>query len=270
MWGSAYFAVILSFESFSPFGTLAIRFLLAALLCIAAGLLRRESWPRRSEWWPLAVVGVGMLGLANIFTTWALQSQPSGLVAVFMSLAPMWIVVLSLGYEKPAPRVWTGLALGAAGVWLVLGTNLGNLGHVDGLLAMFFSPVLWALGTVYAKKHTVSRSRFLTLGIQLAFAALLSFCAAPFFGGLLVAPVTFSSAIATVYLGVVASLLAYAAYFYLLSVWPAHRVATSSYLSPVVAVALGVLLLGEPLTSRGVIGMLAVLVAVALIVLKRS
>jgi drug/metabolite transporter (DMT)-like permease len=270
MWGSAYFAVVISFESFTPFGCLAIRFLAAALLSIVVGVVRRESWPAKSEWRILAVVGVVMLGGANMLTTWAVQFVPSGLVAVFMSLVPMWIIVFSLRQTAPTLKVWLGLALGVVGVWLLLQPGAIDNHDVGALFAMFLAPAVWAFGTVYAKRSITGNSNFTQLGIQLGFAAFISFAVLPFFGDVLIAPLTVSSIAAVAYLALVASFLAYGAYFYLLRIWPAHRVGTFAYLTPLVAVMLGTLILNEPLTIRELIGMATVLLAVALTLTKGS
>jgi drug/metabolite transporter (DMT)-like permease len=270
MWGSSYFAVVLSFESFTPFGSLALRFLVAALFSFVIGGFRHESWPKRADFGPFAVVGIVMLGVANMFTTWALQSVPSGLVAVFMSLVPLWIIVLSLREEIPTLKVWVGLALGVLGVWLLLGPDTLEAGNIAALFAMFFAPAVWAFGTVFAKKHSASKNNFMTLGIQLSFASLVSFIALPFFGGILIAPPTLSSVAGVVYLALIASLLANAVYFYLLKIWPARRVGTFAYLTPLVAVLLGTLGLDEAISVRELMGMGTVLLAVAFTVSKRS
>ena len=86
-----------------------------------------------------------------------------------------------------------------------------------------------------------------------------------FTGHAMVGPLTARAAASLAYLIVFGSVIAFAAYFYLLQHWQATRVSTSTYVNPVVAVALGALLLGEPVTASMVVGTAVVLAGVTLV-----
>ncbi|HUK61919.1 MAG TPA: EamA family transporter, partial [Dongiaceae bacterium] len=85
-----------------------------------------------------------------------------------------------------------------------------------------------------------------------------------------VGPVTARAAFALAYLVVFGSVVGFAAYFYLLRHWDATTVSTSTYVNPVVAVILGALILGEPVTAPMVIGTVVILVGVTLVLREQA
>jgi drug/metabolite transporter (DMT)-like permease len=86
-----------------------------------------------------------------------------------------------------------------------------------------------------------------------------------FTGRAMVGPLTVRAVASLAYLVVFGSVIAFAAYFYLLQHWGATRVSTSTYVNPAVAVVLGALLLGEPVTPSMVVGTTVVLAGVTLV-----
>ena len=84
------------------------------------------------------------------------------------------------------------------------------------------------------------------------------------------AAVTGGSVVAVAYLVAVGSLVGFTAYGWLLRVAPLPLISTYAYVNPIVAVALGALILGEPITPRTLLAGVIIIVAVAIIVWARS
>ena len=116
VWGSTYFAIALSLESFTPFGMVAVRFSAASLLALGLGRLRREPWPARRQIGHLTLVGALLLGISNPLVAWAELHLSSGLAAILSALVPLWLALFSVAKEPLGPKGWTGLLLGLAGV----------------------------------------------------------------------------------------------------------------------------------------------------------
>jgi drug/metabolite transporter (DMT)-like permease len=89
-------------------------------------------------------------------------------------------------------------------------------------------------------------------------------------GHAVVGPITLRAAASLGYLVVFGSVVGFAAYFYLLKHWDATTVSTSTYINPVVAVILGALLLGEPVTASMVVGTVVVLAGVTLVLREQQ
>ena len=268
VWGSTYFAISLGLASFTPYGLVAARFSVAALLALGLGRLRREAWPARQEWGHLVVVGALLLGCSNALVSWAELHVSTGLVAVLAALVPLWLAVFSLATEPLGPKGWMGILLGIAGVGVLVWPSGGLRIHVGGLLAMVAAPLIWAWGTLHGKRFIHGGGLLTNVGLQMATAAVMGLALAPLTGGFLRGPITPKALGAIAYLAVFGSVLAFSAYIYLAKAWPPAKMGTYAYLNPLVAVLLGSLILHEAFGLREILGMSVILAAVALVQLR--
>jgi drug/metabolite transporter (DMT)-like permease len=266
VWGSTYFAIALGLESFTPYGMVAARFSVASLLALGLGRLRREAWPSRTEAGHLMVVGALLLGCSNALISWAELHVSSGFAAIFAALVPLWLAVFSMAKDPLGPKGWTGLALGLAGVCVLVWPAAGGVRiHLGGLAALVAAPIIWSWGTLHGK-HFVHGGGLLTnVGIQMATAAVIGLVLAPLTGGFLRGPLTPKALGAVAYLALFGSVLAFSAYIYLAKAWPPAKMGTYAYLNPLVAVLLGTLLLREAFGLREIVGMAVILLAVGLV-----
>jgi drug/metabolite transporter (DMT)-like permease len=268
VWGSTYFAIALGLESFTPYGMVAARFSVAALLALGLGRLRREPWPPAGEIRHLIIVGALLLGCSNALISWAELHVSSGLAAVFAALVPLWLAVFSMAKNPLGAKGWAGLALGLAGVCVLVWPTGGGRVHIGGLAALVAAPIIWSWGTLHGK-HFVRGGGLLTnVGIQMATAAVIGLALAPLTGGFLRGPVTPKALGAIAYLALFGSMLAFSAYIYLAKAWPPAKMGTYAYLNPLVAVLLGSLILHEAFGLREILGMAIILGAVALVQLR--
>jgi uncharacterized membrane protein len=177
---------------------------------------------------------------------------------------PLWMAAFAaLAGERPQAREWLGIALGLAGVGLLVGgAELSATPTATAILCG--SPLAWALGSLLARRWSVgaglhaAAAPMLTGGVCLLIAALArgeTWPAAP----------SARSLAAWVYLLVLGSLVAFSAYAWLLK-HARPAVATSyAFVNPVLAVLLGVVLAGEPLTAATAIAAPLVIAAVVLV-----
>jgi drug/metabolite transporter (DMT)-like permease len=136
------------------------------------------------------------------------------------------------------------------------------------------SPMFWSLGTLYAMKRAVLPAPALfSTGVQMIAGGIAFLFVAVLTGEMATFDPTSVSATSwfgVTYLIVMGGLVAFPTYAWLLTVAPIGRIATYAYVNPVVAVFLGWLILGEPLTIRTVIASVVIVAAVALIVTARG
>ncbi|MBK8789736.1 MAG: EamA family transporter [Holophagaceae bacterium] len=270
VWGSTYFAIALGLASFTPYGMVAARFSVAAVLALGLGRLRGEAWPPRREVVHLMVVGALLLGGSNALVSYAELHVSTGLVAVLAALVPLWLAVFSMAKAPLGPKGWAGIALGIAGVAVLVWPSGGLRIHPGGLAAMVAAPLIWAWGTLHGKHFVHGGGLMTNVGIQMLTAALIGLAVAPLSGGFLRGALTAKALWAVGYLALFGSLLAFSAYIYLAKAWPPAKMGTYAYLNPLVAVLLGSLILHEAFGLREILGMTIILAAVALVQLRQA
>jgi drug/metabolite transporter (DMT)-like permease len=208
---------------------------------------------------------------------WGEQTIPTGIAALLIGLVPMWLAIFGrvLFGERVPLLAAVGIAVGLLGV-AILAWPSGAVGALDpaGLAALVVSPMFWSLGTLYAARRAVLPApALLSTGIQMIAGGIAFALVAVVTGqtaGLDLAAVSGTSWLGIGYLIVMGSLVGFTTYAWLLTVAPVGRIATYAYVNPVVAVFLGWLVLGEPLTIRTVIASAVIVGAVALIVTARG
>lgn len=279
IWGSTYLGIRLAIDSIPPFLMAGSRHLLAGLLLFAwSRWWQRVPRPSWQDWLRAAVLGVLMLVTANGATTWAEQLVPSGLTALIVCTSALWLVLLNwlwLGAPRPGLYTVAGLVAGFGGVaLLVVPGNFAGSEHVDpiGALVLTGAALSWSIGSIYAIKQARPRHPTLFVSQQMIVAGAVLLSVAALTGEVRAfAPgaVTTTSAAAYLYLAVFGSLISYSAYFWLIRHTTPDRLATISYVNPLVAVLLGWALAGESLSLRILIAAAVILFAVGLITTTR-
>lgn len=272
IWGSTYLAIRVAIDTMPPFLMAGSRFLVAGALLYGVLRLRGAPRPALGEWKPAALVGGLMLLGGNGLVSWSELLVPSGLAAVLVAVVPMWVVLLQgLGGTRPAVGALAGVGLGLVGVAVLVGP-LDLAGGVAplGAAALMVATLSWAAGTLFAKRSPPASPLLGIAMTMLAGGALLALTGLGLGEGARVdlAAVSAASLGAWVYLVLLGSLAGFTAYVWLVGVVSPTRVATYAFVNPVVAVALGWALAGEPVTPRTLLAGALVLGAVALLTLR--
>lgn len=156
LWSSAFISAKYGLPYAGPFSFLLTRFIIVFLLFAAIAILLRRPWPRRALIPDLVFVGVLMHGfyLGGVFFSIA-QGMPAGLSALIVSTQPVLTAALGIWLldERPAPMQWIGIALGAAGVVMVLWPRLGGDVPLIGFVSCIVSLLAITFGTIWQKRH---------------------------------------------------------------------------------------------------------------------
>lgn len=272
VWGSTYLGIALTLETMPPLLSAAARFLLAGGILFA--LIGWRARPSRREWAAAAVTGVPLLALGNGGVVWAQQTVDTGPAALLIASVPLWIALLDrvvFGRRLSWPAL-AGLGLGFLGIALLV--DVRGTGGVDlgGALILIGAALSWATGSLLARGAALPprplvgvSMQMLCGGVVLAVAGL----AAGEAGEVDPGTVSARSLGGLAYLVVFGSLVAFTAYVWLLRTTRTSTVATYAYVNPVVAVALGWLVLDEAVTGRMLVAGGIIVAAVALIVSAR-
>ena len=278
VWGSTYLAIRVAVETIPPFAMGSIRFLIAGVILYLATARGRPGEPRpgRREWRDAAIIGGFLLLGGNGLVTLGETTVASGIAALLIATLPLWVAILGrIFFNLRLPRAsLAGVALGFAGVGaLVWPTGGGAAVDPTGVAILLGSPVLWAIGSLYTPRAHLPARPLVGVAMQMLCAGVMFAVVAFVTGelsGIRPAAVTSASVIAVAYLVVAGSLVGFTAYAWLLRVAPLPLVATYAYVNPIVAVALGARILGEPVTRRTVLAGVVIIAAVAIIIWARG
>jgi drug/metabolite transporter (DMT)-like permease len=276
VWGSTYLAIAVTTQTLPPLLSGAARFLAAAVilglvlvLVKGVGILRVT----RSELAYSGLMGVMLLSVGIGIVSLAEQRIPSGVAALLVSVNALWVVLLRVRAGQRLSRLTlAGVAVGLVGLGVMLlpggtavvaGTDLEVVLWSAAVLVGAFS---WAFFSFRSTGYTLPRNALVMTFYELVFASLALLGAGAAIGERLdFTGVTQSSWVALAWL-IIASLIGYSAYGWLLNKAPLSLVSTYAYVNPVVAVLLGTLILSEPLTRDVVIGLTVVLGGVILVI----
>lgn len=269
IWGSTYLAMFIALRSFPPFLMASIRFILAGGMLYIFLRVRGEKAPTRAQWLRAGVIGTLLLAGGNGGVVFAEQWVASGLTAVAIAAVPLWTAFFAglLG-RWPTRIEWAGLTFGFGGV-LLLNLANGFWANPLGAIALLLSPICWSLGSALSHRLALPKG-LMSSAAQMLVASLVLLLMGLVTGERLHGWPSTEALLAVAFLIVFGSLVAFTAYGYLLRrVRPA--LATSyAYVNPVVAVALGVALAGEHITTTGIVAMLVILAGVGLISLGQG
>jgi drug/metabolite transporter (DMT)-like permease len=283
LWGSTYLAIrVLVHPSdgvgVPPLLAAGVRFCVAGLVMLAFAARRPAPDGRPDplgarQWASAAVIGVALLLGGNGLVSIAERRVASGPAAVIIATVPIWATLLgaALGHERVGVRHAIGLLLGFAGVAvLVVGSGGGKLNAI-GVTELVLAALCWSAGSVWSRNAPLVRRPLVMTGMEMLCGGIGCLVAAIASGELAdvnVSGVPTRSWVALAYLVVFGSMVAYTAYVWLLGNAPLSLVTTYAYVNPLVAVLLGVLLLGESFTARTAVATVVIIVGVALIVTK--
>jgi drug/metabolite transporter (DMT)-like permease len=280
IWGSTYLAIRYAIETLPPLLMAGSRFIIAGGILYAWARMRGAPRPEAGSWRRPALVGALLLLGGNGMVVLAEQSVPSGLTALLIATEPLMIVLLDWarpGGSRPIGKVAVGLALGFAGMVLLVGpAGIMGGGAVDpvgaGMIAI--ASLSWAAGSLYAARAKPQRTdatlaaamQMLAGGVFLMAAGLVRGEAA----GFSFADVSLRSLGAAAYLILFGSLVGFTSYSWLLRVTRPSVASTYAYVNPVVAVFLGWALAGEPVSLRTLVAATIIIGAVAMISAKEE
>ena len=275
IWGSTYLGVVIAVRDLPPFLTSGLRNLLAGTLIYGYLRLRGAQRPSREQWRTALIVGVSLLALGNGAVTWAAQREPSGVIALVVSLVPLWLMVFGwMGARgvRPAGIEVAGIALGLSGIALLVVPHEGG-GNVSGLglVVLLLSTLAWAGGSMYARTLAPLPVPLLGTGMEMLLGGgtmMLVSGLTGEWGRVTAASFTTSAVLSLAFLVLFGSVLGFSAYKWLLANVRPALAGTYAFVNPVVAMLLGWTFAGEALTGRLVLAMALIVGAVATISLR--
>jgi drug/metabolite transporter (DMT)-like permease len=271
LWGSTYLGIEIAGETIPPLFAVGTRFLAAAALMFAFTAWRRGTGVVRVTGKQLlgcALIGALLPG-ANAVLFVAERHVPTGTAALIFGSVPLWIVLMrTLTGDLPRRAALVGVAVGFGGLVILVRPS----GHAPlwALLLVVGAAAMWATGSFISGRLPLPRDSFAATAYEMLF------------GGIILTTIALPTTDPDVsefsarsiggwfYLVTFGSVVGFTAYIWLLDNAPIGKVATYAYVNPVVAIALGAIVLHESITWPIVVGAILVLACVALVVRTES
>jgi drug/metabolite transporter (DMT)-like permease len=262
LWGVPYLFIKVAVAEVPPVTVVFVRVALAAALLAPVAARRGALRGLRGRLLPLVVLSLTEITVPFLLISMGEQRITSSLAGLLIAAMPLFVALLALRFDA-AERVsgsrLLGLLLGIGGVAVLLGVDLGgDLRQVAGGAMVLLATLCYATSTLLVKRFF---SDVPMLGVVTVATAIASLLLAPF--ALALTPTRLPSpnvVLALMALGVLCTAAGLLSYFALIVEAGPSRAAVITYMNPAVAVALGVAILGEPLTGGIVVGFLLILV----------
>ena len=258
IWGVPYLMIKVAVEEFSPATLVLARTAIAAVILVPVAATKGQLRPLLPYWRPLLAYTLVELCIPWVLLGYAEQTLSSSLTGLLVAAVPLVgaLLVWVTGHERVERRRVAGLLVGFAGVALLVGFDVGST-NLGALLAIVGVVVGYALGPLLLARYL---AHLPALGVVAASIGLTAIGYLPV--GLLQRPSRSPSAeawLSVVGLAIVCTALAFLVFFALIAEVGPARATVITYVNPAVAIALGVLVLGESLTVSIIAGFVLIL-----------
>lgn len=270
VWGSTYLGIRVAVQEgsgFPPMIMSATRVFAGSLILVAlARFIKKQSLRlTKEEWVVLSISGLALWWGGNGLLAIAEMTVPSGYAALIISCTPIWVAIIESILDKKRPSFFLviSLLIGVAGIAVLNWPAIiaGNLNDLKGLFLLIIAGLSWGAGSIYQKRKNIHTTPEISSAVQ------------QFTGGIALLITSFIISEPTMnpvpsawwawgYLIIFGSVIAFTSFVKALKLLPPNIVFTYAFVNPVVAVLLGFIILGEPITPWTFAGATLVLVGV--------
>ena len=269
IWGSTYMLNKIAVMELPPFMLAAVRFLSAGVLiliiALASGIKIGVSSKQLGN---TAIAGFLFLTFANGVVVWALKYVDSGFAALEISAQPLVVLLLMRIFEgkKIQPTSIVGVVFGIIGIYLLVSQKqlISQEDTVLGMLMIFACMISWGYGSLFVAKANLPSNYFVNTGYQMLLGGIMLLISSYLFNETWSMPTTWSLEVqySLVLLIIFGSIIAFTSFNYLLKVVSPEKVATSTYVNPIIALSLGWYFLNEQITTQSIFAALILLTGV--------
>lgn len=276
IWGSTYLATDWAFQAFPPFFMTGVRFIAAGLILLAFNY-RGVKKATKEQVRTAALFGMLILGIGSGGAMWSVLHLDTGMAALIVGCEPLLLVVLSwvLVGQRASYQKLFGVALGMLGMYVLINqeTITTSPSAYKGIIAISIAIICWTVGSIYIKRANMPESKGANASIQLFGAGILLLLVSLILQedlSTIPARITWKAFFSLLYLLFFGSVIAYSAFNYLLIKDDPRRVATVTYINPIIALALGAYLNEEEITNQSACAAGILILGVLFIIRKEA
>ena len=260
IWGSTYLLNKIAVTDIPPLFLGSIRFTIAGLLIfLISKLLKQKIAISKVEMKNSFIASFFFLSFGNGVFVWALKYIDSGFASLLTATQPLIVLLMMwiLHGKKIQLTSMIGILFGLVGIFLLIGQDeiVNSENQVMGIAMGFTCILSWSYGSIFVSKAELPKNFFISAGYQMLFGGLILLVASLIVGENWIAPSDWKSLtlISIALLIVFGSIVAFTAFNYLLKYISTEKVATSTYVNPVVALFLGNYFLDEQVSTQSII-----------------
>ena len=270
VWGSTWLAIKVGLGSLPPITFAGIRFVIASCLLASYAIAKRVKFPKDANSWRVMLfLSLSQIAVPYALAFWGEQYMTAGLTSLLFATLPFFVAVLAhfmIPGERVTTRKVSAMLLCFIGVAVIFSRELMlTVNSFWGGIAVVASAGIAGCANVVGKKYSQSINSTVNVVVQMGVGSILLVTA-----GLLLehgVPLNFdyTSIFAIVYLAVLGSTFAFVALYWLFTRMEVTRISLFTFITPIVAVLLGWLILGESVDVNVAIGGSLILVGVVLL-----
>ncbi|MCW5515248.1 EamA family transporter [Muriicola sp. Z0-33] len=260
IWGSTYLLNKIAVTELPPFMLAGIRFVSAGIIIfIIAKALKINISVTPRQLLNTIIAGFLFLTFGNGVVVWALKYVDSGFAALEISAQPLVVLLLMrlIQGKKIQTMSVIGVILGFIGIYLLVSQKeiISQENSVMGMIMIFVCMISWGYGSLFVGKADLPKNYFVNTGYQMFTGGIMLMLASLAFQEQWTSPVSWGNPVkySMILLIIFGSIVAFTSFNYLLKVVSPEKVATSTYVNPIIALLLGWYFLNEQITTQSVI-----------------
>jgi drug/metabolite transporter (DMT)-like permease len=277
IWGSTYLLNKIAVGQLAPFMLAGVRFLTASLLMfLIVGITKKSLRMNLVQLKNTAIAGFLFLAIGNGVVVWALSYVDSGLTALTIASQPLVVLLLLWILEKRKIKLfsWVGVFVGLLGMYLLISQNQisSSPESFKGILMIIGCVITWGYASIFVGKAELPQNYLVNTAYQMLFGSLWLILMSVIKNERWISPVNWQPNVQWAMLGLIifGSIVAFTSFNYLLKIVSPEKVATSTYINPIVAMVLGYLVLKETISAQSIIAAVILLTGVYFINMKRD
>ncbi|MEN9697224.1 MAG: hypothetical protein RLZ56_645 [Bacteroidota bacterium] len=272
VWGTTWVASKMGVKHMPAFELASIRQFLGGSIYVIFFFFKGEQLPTRKQFMWLLPMAFLMFVSANGIATYGLQFISSGLAALIAALYPLSVVLIERFYFKAikiTPSTLLGLMLGLIGIGFIFykdSMQAHGSNYVLGVVLSLFAMFCWSVGSIMIARSKTDMNAYNAIGWQMLLSAV-GMGMYTFYSGDYIA-ITSIPAISwsvIIYMVIGGSIFAFVSFIYSMKHLHPAIASLYAYINPIVAIWVGSLLLGEPMSWNSIVGTICTLIGVYLV-----
>ena len=276
IWGSTYLLNKISVSQLPPFFLASVRFLFASMIIfIIAKSLGISLFVSKKQLLNTTIAGFLFLTMGNGLAVLALKYLDSGFAALEISAQPLVILIMMRVFQGKTIKLmsYIGVVLGFIGIFLLVSQKeiINKEGQILGMILIFVCMLSWAYASIFVGKADLPKNSFVNTGYQMLTGGIMLGIISLVLNESWSLPTTWHPEVQWAMIGLIVfgSIIAFTSFNYLLKEVSPEKVATSTYVNPIIALILGWWVLNEHISLRSIIAAVVLLTGVYFINTKR-
>jgi len=277
IWGSTYLLNKIAVGQLEPFMLAGVRFLSASFLMFLIVKVSSKSLKvTLVQLKNAAIAGFLFLAIGNGVVVWALSYVDSGLAALTIASQPLIVLLLLWIIENKRIKLfsWVGVFVGLLGMYLLISQNqiTSSPESLKGIIMIIGCVITWGYASIFVGKAELPKNYLVNSAYQMFFGSLWLLLMSMIKQEHWISPDEWEINVKWSMLGLIifGSIVAFTSFNYLLRTVSPEKVATSTYINPIVAMVLGYLVLKETISIQSVVAAVVLLTGVYFINMKRD